>query len=143
MVFFSGQRPDIVSEDARASLQRLLIGWGLGATFGVLVGFAIGLSSLARSSMLPLVSAIFPIPKIALRQLFIVWLGIGEVSKVATIAYFTVRITLNSGEISKLAGLKLVPGMPAEVHVRTGDRTILSYLMKSLQDQFTLAFKER
>ena len=70
-----------------ASLQRLLIGWTLGAAVGIAVGFAVGLSSIARSSALPLVSAIFPIPKIALLPLFILWLGIGEVSKVATIAF--------------------------------------------------------
>ena len=70
-----------------ASLQRLLIGWTLGAAVGVAVGFAVGLSSLARSTALPLVSALFPIPKIALLPLFILWLGIGEVSKVATIAF--------------------------------------------------------
>ena len=70
-----------------ASLNRLVIGWLIGATAGTLVGFAVGLSSLARSSALPVVSAIFPIPKIALLPLFILWLGIGEVSKVATIAF--------------------------------------------------------
>ena len=70
-----------------ASLQRLLIGWTLGALVGCAVGFGVGLSSLARSSALPLVSAIFPIPKIALLPLFILWLGIGEISKVATIAF--------------------------------------------------------
>ena len=69
------------------SLQRLLLGWLLGAAAGTLVGFAVGLSSLARSSALPVVSAIFPIPKIALLPLFILWLGIGETSKVATIAF--------------------------------------------------------
>ena len=69
------------------SLQRLLLGWILGAAAGTLVGFAVGMSSLARSSALPLVSALFPIPKIALLPLFILWLGIGETSKVATIAF--------------------------------------------------------
>ena len=39
--------------------------------------------------MLPLVSALFPIPKIALLPLFIVWFGIGEGSKVATILFGT------------------------------------------------------
>ena len=70
-----------------ASFQRLIIGWTLGAAVGIGVGFAVGLSSLARSTALPLVSALFPIPKIALLPLFILWLGIGEVSKVATIAF--------------------------------------------------------
>jgi NitT/TauT family transport system permease protein len=70
-----------------ASLRRLLVGWALGAALGVAVGFAIGLSSLARSAALPLVSALFPIPKIALLPLFIIWFGIGEASKYATIAF--------------------------------------------------------
>lgn len=70
-----------------ASLQRLFLGWTMGAFFGVIVGFAIGMFSLARSSALPLVSAIFPVPKIALLPLFILWLGIGEASKLATIGF--------------------------------------------------------
>jgi ABC-type nitrate/sulfonate/bicarbonate transport system permease component len=70
-----------------ASLQRLFFGWTLGAFFGVIVGFAIGMFSLARSSALPLVSAIFPVPKIAMLPLFILWLGIGEASKLATIGF--------------------------------------------------------
>lgn len=39
--------------------------------------------------------------------------------------------------------MRLVPDMPAEVHFRTTERTLLSYLLKPLQDQFVLAFKER
>ena len=70
-----------------ASLQRLLIGGAIGGISGVIVGFAIGLSSIARSTALPLVSALFPIPKIALLPLFIIWFGIGESSKYATIAF--------------------------------------------------------
>jgi NitT/TauT family transport system permease protein len=69
-----------------ASLQRLVLGWVLGACCGVGIGFAIGLFSWGRSIALPLVSAIFPIPKVALLPLFILWFGIGEGSKVATIA---------------------------------------------------------
>jgi len=70
-----------------ASAQRLTLGWLMGATAGTLIGFAIGLSSLARSTALPLVSALFPIPKIALLPLFIIWFGIGEPSKYVTIAF--------------------------------------------------------
>ena len=54
---------------------------------GVAVGLAIGLFSLARAGLLPLVSALFPIPKIALLPLFIIWFGIGEGSKIATILF--------------------------------------------------------
>lgn len=72
-----------------ASLQRLVIGWICGTVLGVSVGMAIGLFSLARAALAPLVSAIFPIPKIALLPLFIIWFGIGEGSKVATILFGT------------------------------------------------------
>jgi len=37
----------------------------------------------------------------------------------------------------------LVAGMPAEVHIKTHDRTALSFLMKPLQDQLARAFRER
>jgi ABC-type nitrate/sulfonate/bicarbonate transport system permease component len=80
-------RNGTLAKHLAASMQRLALGWSLGASLGLAVGFAIGLSSLARSSALPLVSALFPIPKIALLPLFIIWLGIGEISKVATIAF--------------------------------------------------------
>ena len=73
-------------EHLRASLARILLGWALGTAVGLAFGLAIGLFTLARSIGLPLISALFPIPKIALLPLFILWLGIGEPSKVATIA---------------------------------------------------------
>ncbi len=72
-----------------ASLQRLIVGWICGTSLGVITGLAIGLSSVARAGLSPLVSAIFPIPKIALLPLFIIWFGIGEGSKVATILFGT------------------------------------------------------
>ena len=72
-----------------ASLQRLAIGWTTGAFAGVLVGISIGLFSLARAGLVPVVSALFPIPKIALLPLFIIWFGIGEGSKVATLFFGT------------------------------------------------------
>lgn len=72
-----------------ASLSRLLIGWTAGTLLGIAVGFAIGLFSLARAGLVPMVAAIFPIPKIALLPLFIIWFGIGEGSKVATILFGT------------------------------------------------------
>jgi NitT/TauT family transport system permease protein len=69
-----------------ASLSRLAVGWSLGTVAGLIVGFAAGLFTLARSPSLAVVSALFPIPKIALVPLFIIWFGIGEGSKIATLA---------------------------------------------------------
>ncbi len=72
-----------------ASLYRLAVGWSAGTALGVSVGLMIGLFSVARATMSPIVSALFPIPKIALLPLFIIWFGIGEGSKVATILFGT------------------------------------------------------
>jgi len=82
------------------SLMRIGIGWLLGTAFGVAVGFAIGLSTLARSVGITFISALFPIPKIALLPLLILWLGIGEEPKIATIAlgvFFSTAISVYSG----------------------------------------------
>ncbi len=70
-----------------ASLSRIAWGWSLGTLAGLVVGVSMGIWSIARSVGLPVVSAIFPIPKIALLPLFIIWFGIGEPSKVAVILF--------------------------------------------------------
>lgn len=72
-----------------ASLKRLIVGWTWGTILGSGVGLAIGLFSLARAGLSPLVSALFPIPKIALLPLFVIWFGIGEEAKIATILFGT------------------------------------------------------
>jgi membrane fusion protein, type I secretion system len=58
-------------------------------------------------------------------------------------SYFTVRVTLPDEERRRLAGLQLVPGMPAEVFMQTGSRTMLSYLFKPITDQLRRTFVER
>jgi ABC-type nitrate/sulfonate/bicarbonate transport system permease component len=83
-----------------ASLMRIGYGWFIGTVFGICFGLTIGLFTVARAAGLPLVAAIFPIPKIALLPLLILWLGIGEGSKVATIAlsvFFPTAIATFSG----------------------------------------------
>jgi ABC-type nitrate/sulfonate/bicarbonate transport system permease component len=75
-----------LSTDLEASLSRVLWGWCLGTLAGLAVGVAMGIWSTVRSVGIPVVSTLFPIPKIALLPLLILWFGIGEPSKVATIA---------------------------------------------------------
>jgi NitT/TauT family transport system permease protein len=70
-----------------ASLGRILLGWSLGASAGLSLGFAMGMFSVARALGMVLTAALFPVPKIALLPLFILWFGIGEPAKVATIAF--------------------------------------------------------
>jgi NitT/TauT family transport system permease protein len=82
------------------SLGRILLGFGLGALGGVSVGLAVGVFSLAEAVGNPLIAATFPIPKIALLPLLILWLGIGEASKVAVImlgVFFPMAINTYTG----------------------------------------------
>jgi len=58
--------------------------------------------------------------------------------------YYMARVELLEGELAKLGeGNKLLPGMPADVQIRTESRTALSYLVKPLSDQITKGWRER
>ncbi len=86
------------------SLTRLLMGSLIGVSIGIVVGVAIGLFSHVRSGLVPLVAAIFPIPKIALLPLFVIWFGIDEGSKYALIAFgtFTPTVVATYGAVDNV-----------------------------------------
>lgn len=69
-----------------ASLYRIGLGYFFGCLAGILVGIALGFSKITERIGLPVVNALYPIPKIAILPLIMLWLGIGEVSKVTVIA---------------------------------------------------------
>ena len=56
--------------------------------------------------------------------------------------YYQAEILPKEGEVQKLEGLELVPGMPVESFIRTSDRTPMAYLTKPLTDYFNRAFRE-
>jgi HlyD family secretion protein len=59
-------------------------------------------------------------------------------------SYYTIRVSMPLDEVARLGdNVKLIPGMPVEAFVQTGDRTMLSYLMKPLSDQLMRSFRER
>jgi HlyD family secretion protein len=58
-------------------------------------------------------------------------------------SYYTIRVSLPPAEVARLGDVKLIPGMPVEAFVQTGDRTMLSYLLKPLNDQLMRSFRER
>ncbi|MCF8533935.1 MAG: HlyD family type I secretion periplasmic adaptor subunit [Reyranella sp.] len=57
--------------------------------------------------------------------------------------YYSVRILVPDSELARLQGLRLVAGMPVEVFMQTEPRTVLSYLVKPMQDQIAKAFRGR
>jgi HlyD family secretion protein len=55
--------------------------------------------------------------------------------------YFRARVELNPGETAKLPDQRITSGLPAEVHLQTRERTILSYMLKPLTDQVARTFR--
>ena len=56
--------------------------------------------------------------------------------------YYRAEILLDDGEMAKLAGKTLIPGMPVEAFIQTDARTPLAYLLKPFTDYFARAFRE-
>ena len=72
-----------------ATLERVALGFGAGAALGVGLGLAAGHLASVRNVIEPVVELLRPIPPLAMLPMFIVWVGIGEVSKVGFITYAT------------------------------------------------------
>lgn len=86
------------------SITRLIVGAAIGAALGIGIGILIGLFSLIRAGLVPVVAAIFPVPKIALLPLFVIWFGIDETSKYALIAFgtFTPTVVATYGAVDNV-----------------------------------------
>jgi HlyD family secretion protein len=76
---------------------------------------------------------------------------LGEVSRISAdltrdernqTAYYTARIALAEDQLARLGEVTVLPGMPVEIFIQTGERTVLSYLTKSLRDQVARAFRD-
>lgn len=57
--------------------------------------------------------------------------------------FYTIRIAMPADEVAKLGEIRMVPGMPVEAFVQTGDRTMISYFIKPLHDQLMRTFREK
>lgn len=57
--------------------------------------------------------------------------------------YYTIRIGMSGEEVAKLGEVRMVPGMPVETFVQTGDRTMISYFAKPFHDQLMRMFREK
>ena len=57
-------------------------------------------------------------------------------------AYYKAEIALKEDELAKLDEQELLPGMPVEVYIRTGERTPFNYMVKPISDYFNRAWRE-
>jgi NitT/TauT family transport system permease protein len=85
------------------TLTEITLGYALGATFGLVLGFVLGRSPFLSAAFQPYIIGLYSIPKIALAPVFIVWLGLGMASKVAVVfvaSFFLVFFNTYSGLIT-------------------------------------------
>ncbi|AJC77621.1 HlyD family type I secretion membrane fusion protein [Rhizobium etli bv. phaseoli str. IE4803] len=57
--------------------------------------------------------------------------------------YFAATVLIDKSELTKLEGRKLMPGMSSEALIRTGARTVLSYLAEPITQNFRRAMREK
>lgn len=82
--------PELLSErealvDVLESVRRMAIGYVIAAVFGVSLGLLMGTSAFATGLLNPLIMMIYPIPKGALMPILMIWLGVGDLSKILVI----------------------------------------------------------
>lgn len=93
----------ILLRDLWISLSRIIIGFFLGAVPGLIIGLSMGLFRPVRLILRPIISATYPIPKLALLPLVLVIFGLGETSKYVIIAlgtFFMVLINTMAGVLN-------------------------------------------
>jgi sulfonate transport system permease protein len=108
------------------SLQRVLIGFAIGASAGLVIGSIVGLSRTASRILSPTIQAFRAVPSLAWVPLLVLWMGIYEGPKVTLVAigaFFPVFTTVASGfmhadrkliEVGRaygLSGVSLVTGV--------------------------------
>ena len=57
--------------------------------------------------------------------------------------YYQAKIEVNEAALQKLPGVELIPGMPAEVMIKTGKTTVALYALAPILDSFDRAFREK
>lgn len=89
-----------LQHDIFVSLRRVAIGFTIGASTGLILGFLVGVSRLARTLLDRSLQMVRTIPHLALVPLMILWFGIGEEPRLILVAmgsFFPVYLNTMSG----------------------------------------------
>jgi len=118
------------------SVQRIIAGFIAGSVPGVLLGVAMGLSPLVRSAIEPMVQATYPIPKLAIMPLILLVFGLGETSKIFTIAIGVFYLVI----INSMAGVLHIEKIYMDVAKNFGASRKDYYLTVALPGALPMIF---
>lgn len=122
--------------DTLTTLWRVMIGFALGATAGILVGLVMGLSPLVRALLYPVFAAAYPIPKIAILPLVMLIFGMGNISKIVVVAVSVFFLLL----FNTLTGVVSIPTIYLDVGRSFGARRWAFYRTIALPGSLPLIF---
>jgi NitT/TauT family transport system permease protein len=129
------------------TLMTTLIGFGLAIVFGLLLGIAIGSSTLLYHGLYPLLIGFNSIPKVAVVPILVIWFGIGTVPAVITafmISFFPIVVNVATGIATVEPELRDVLRALGARHIdiikKVGLPRAMPYFFASLKISITVAF---
>ncbi len=134
-------------QDSLVTLYSTLAGFGLAIVAGVLLGVAIGSSTLVYKGLYPLLIAFNSIPKVAVVPVLIIWFGIGIWPAVITaflISFFPIVVNVATGiatvEPELKDVLRALGARPRDIILKVGLPRAMPYFFASLKIAVTVAF---
>ncbi len=118
------------------SAQRIVLGFLAGAVPGVVLGLSMGLFPPVRASLMPMVAATFPIPKLAVMPLILIVFGLGEASKIFTIAIGVFYLVL----INTMVGVLNIDDIYMDVAKNFGASRFQFYITVALPGAMPMIF---
>lgn len=118
------------------SVLRVIWGFLAGAIPGILLGMSMGLSPFVRSAVEPMIAATYPIPKLAIMPLILLIFGLGETSKIFTIAIGVFYLVV----INTMAGVLNIDKIYLEVAKNFGASRKDFYLTVALPGALPMIF---
>jgi NitT/TauT family transport system permease protein len=122
------------------TLQETVIGFFIGATLGLVIGFVLGVNGFLSAVFRPFITALNSIPRLALVPLFILWFGLGINSKlalVATIVFFLVFYSTYEGvadvDRQQLDVLRLMKARRWQLHAKVTLPSAMTWIIAGLR----------
>ena len=134
-------------QDSLVTLYSTMMGFGLAIIAGLLLGIAIGSSTLVYKGLYPLLIAFNSIPKVAVVPVLIIWFGIGVWPAVITaflISFFPIVVNVATGiatvEPELKDVLRALGARPRDIILKVGLPRAMPYFFASLKIAVTVAF---
>lgn len=129
----------VLWESILVTAQEAVLGFGLGAAIGLAAGFLLGVNSLLAAVLQPFVSALYSIPRLALVPLFMLWFGIGLLSKVALVSsivaflvFYATFAGVKDVDRELIDKLRLMRARPWQVHAKVTLPSAMVFIVSGL-----------